>query len=805
MASEERVAVVKPANFGKSQKDTAEYLEHRINSTDNKLNQVIDNQASNQAKTDAHFAKIDARFAELGRLFERQSVGQGQKQPVMSNNDDDDDEVDTTRPVTRSRSYQPTTQTPNFTTMFSMSDPRYGTEYAKAKPTGLRDPPCPETNLEDREDRDERRRRERTADTEPSTRSQLTNNSILRVGEMKIKRDDIGTFDPHYDDPHDLGVVTDGKSVIFTDVYCFHERVETFLDSEDTRDGHTRQILELFQTLLGGPAILWWNNEITSQQRRNLRSRGLKDMFEALIRRFSPDPAIATLNFNARVLTLRDIARDEHSLLQFIQTKLRYAKAMGTLTPDNVNWHGTMIQIWSHMDLDIRHYLRPPSRHETLTDYMLQAEQSMSMLLTSAIDRHPYEMRHNKSVKFAVKPFDPSRSVRHFSRSDSNRRPDRRDRDDHGNERDRDRRDNRDRRRDNDRHRHQSRDRKDDTREDKDRGEERDRNDRRRERDGRERRVHWKDVPKRTYVVDSGSDADKANESASNESDDNSSSASEACNVVTETTDSLRRTCNRCQKIFETRNKMFRHVYGNKDHDVPGCQATPPPPKIDPVNLIDVDLDNVEIIEEKPPKPTSAQRGSFTNMKMKIRSTDKSVKDLFEICVDTGTGKDMIDKRFLQKFDHRFIKDVGGFIKGFNGPSTYIDKLAEFSFYVPTSDQTKMVKMYAQAWVVDKLDANCLLGTAWLEPRGAKVDLADRTITFPELNATVSVEICKPTRQVSRKVVATQTVTIQPGESLLMPVSYIPLPKGRSFMLSTTHPALTNAWWTARPRWWPWR
>ena len=62
----------------------------------------------------------------------------------------------------------------------------------------------------------------------------------------KVKKDDIGVFDPYYPDPHDLGTVSSGKDTIFTDVFAFKERVRTFLKDEDTRQTHERQILNMF-------------------------------------------------------------------------------------------------------------------------------------------------------------------------------------------------------------------------------------------------------------------------------------------------------------------------------------------------------------------------------------------------------------------------------------------------------------------------------------------------------------------------------------------------------------------------------
>ncbi|KAJ4294696.1 hypothetical protein N0V88_004929 [Collariella sp. IMI 366227] len=82
-----------------------------------------------------------------------------------------------------------------------------------------------------------------------------------RAEAVKIKRDDIGLFDPHHEDPNDLGVVQDGKTLIYTDVRCFADRVYTFLEDEATREEASRAILSFFQTLLAGSAVIWWNSD----------------------------------------------------------------------------------------------------------------------------------------------------------------------------------------------------------------------------------------------------------------------------------------------------------------------------------------------------------------------------------------------------------------------------------------------------------------------------------------------------------------------------------------------------------------
>ena len=212
----------------------------------------------------------------------------------------------------------------------------------------------------------DRTQRQATHETQPS-------NMSARSREMKIKREDIGLFDPHHEDPDDKGIIVDGKNLFFTDIFAFGERIDSFLEEPDTKDDNERQIVSMFQTLLAGSALLWWNNELNYTTRTQLRSQGLNSIMEKLQTRFLPDAAQASDKFTMAKLSLRDIAQDESALVLFIQKKLRYARAMGLLAPSSINWHSVMVQIWSSMSLDIRQYLRAPLRTGTLASYMLQA------------------------------------------------------------------------------------------------------------------------------------------------------------------------------------------------------------------------------------------------------------------------------------------------------------------------------------------------------------------------------------------------------------------------------------------------
>ena len=61
----------------------------------------------------------------------------------------------------------------------------------------------------------------------------------------------------------------------------------------------------------------------------------------------------------------------------------------------------------------------------------------------------------------------------------------------------------------------------------------------------------------------------------------------------------------------------------------------------------------------------------------------------------------------------------GKTIYRFNRGPTALNKYAYWHFYVLGTKEDGLiglVKMYASAWVVDSLKANCLLSNAWMHP-----------------------------------------------------------------------------------------
>lgn len=160
----------------------------------------------------------------------------------------------------------------------------------------------------------------------------------------RLKREEVGLFDPECDDSQDVGMVIVGKDLIFTDVWTFIGRLEFFKDGENDLDIEA-EIKRLFPTLLQGSAVHWWTTEITNTKRRELQRAEYGQVIDTLASRFSMEPTRATRKFRKGFLQLKDIAKDEFALRKFIQRNLQYARAMGTIDRKNLNWRGAINNI----------------------------------------------------------------------------------------------------------------------------------------------------------------------------------------------------------------------------------------------------------------------------------------------------------------------------------------------------------------------------------------------------------------------------------------------------------------------------
>ncbi len=139
------------------------------------------------------------------------------------------------------------------------------------------------------------------------------------------------------------------------------------------------------------------------------------------------------------------------------------------------------------------------------------------------------------------------------------------------------------------------------------------------------------------------------------------------------------------------------------------------------VELSSTEYTDDQVICETTPSPTDGSLfAGYTYLCILARATVNG-KNL-EICFDTGTGRDLIDRNFVRQFDYTIYAVEGGYVRGFGSVPTRLWEYVEFSFYLLgkriSIDNDAVVKVMVKAWLVDALEVGCLIGNGWLYSRG---------------------------------------------------------------------------------------
>ncbi len=668
----------------------------------------------------------------------------------------------------------------------------------------------------------------------------------------RIKRQDIGIFDPEFPNPQELGAVTDGSRLVYTDVFEFVERMRTILEDDFIAGESERQIIGFFPTLLAGSAVIWWSVELMPENRAQLRQTGLDGILKALEKRFTPDTTIAMEKFNKSRLRLKDVAEDPALTGRFVQRLLRLSKDMGILAEDRSNWIGVVTTIWDKMDPEIRLVLHAPSPSEQLTDFIQRVEKAKYLVAGFARNHVSQRLKAEKAAAYTRKDKKPYSYSGRDSYRPQHDRPRQGDRYDNRRDRQHDERrgydrpqqgDRYDRRRDEQRDERRDRDGRSDKRpaaDDKGKGKERD----------------PKDKP-RAYVMDSDSEASVTSSRSSSSvrsadtngayivrdaSDFHSGHCKLGCGKSFRSTEAkaahednktcvkaaklearkevftlAKRTCRICEVPFKSRNELFRHLKNGcvgttssaTSPEISPSETSSEPNTPDTVHrVLDIPLltppvvpvfEQEHIVRENKPleQGSTMTMGGYTHMKVKIRGSPNG-QDL-DACQDTGTGRALVRRDFLSHFsDVEIQKKPTAKIAGYLGPVTKLREWASWSYYAPgtrADGSPGVAQIHTGAWIVDKLDVNLLMSNASLHERKAQVDFEACTITYPDIDGfQIPFQIHRTAGQpVARKVTLREKITLAPKETVHVRVDYTSLPKGRSFMMTATHPAVSNA------------
>lgn len=501
------------------------------------------------------------------------------------------------------------------------------------------------------------------------------------------------------------------------------------------------------------------------------------------------------------------------------------------------------------MTLDIKQYLRQPSRYELLDAYMLEIEQIKSVLAEFARNRYPRSYRDSQRRRdtyrdeYRASDRDNRRSDnRDGRRSDTYRRDDRRDTRQADRPRQQYRETSRTRYLDSYRPaRDGNRDRRDDRRRDDRRDDRRrdDLRDDRRDRDRKNERAHFADSGP-------GSDADES-DSASEVSDTPSSDeesvpahfvidAGLTCNRCHRTFDTRQtrkahgrncvltkasqhevlknpsplaeseRTCCGCHEVFASRKKLFKHLRdrGECQTAAPRSQSRRSPTKPQGAgesnNVAELPTPSAKTapaLKEAPPLgPNDATvLSSYTFLRVKARPTPEG-EDI-EVCIDPGTGRTLIGRSYLQSLDHT-VERRKGKVKGVGNGTVRVDQWATFTYHLPGRDKDGnpvIMKFRKSGWVVDDdLEPNLLLGNDTLHPYQASISYETSSVAFAAFDGfTIDFDVHRRGKACVRKVACAIKATLPPGKTIHVPVDYKPLPDDRSFTFESEHPLAMHA------------
>ena len=190
---------------------------------------------------------------------------------------------------------------------------------------------------------------------------------IVPVAPSKWMANDLGFFDPNYDDKtvHTAAAIEHaGKDTFFRDVHLFLDRAKQL--------GATKGFKAVRDNLwlsLRGNALSWWTSELSDDQRR-LATYGenLDEWSKQLVKRFKQPSFVAMESLLKESYTMRDAAAKREPR-DFAQRMLRTAKDAGIndILPQ-------LDMIYTNIDLSLRMFLVRPTEKSTIDTFLSELD-----------------------------------------------------------------------------------------------------------------------------------------------------------------------------------------------------------------------------------------------------------------------------------------------------------------------------------------------------------------------------------------------------------------------------------------------
>ncbi|KAM4065819.1 chromo (CHRromatin organization MOdifier) domain-containing protein [Hirsutella rhossiliensis] len=149
----------------------------------------------------------------------------------------------------------------------------------------------------------------------PTTQTFQTSSDVEAVAK-RLKRDNMGVFNPNHKDPHKQGLVSlSSGSNVYTDVYLFCERLRMYKDLD------SYALSQHYMSFLAGGALQWFMNELSIEQKDRLMKSSVERFCKMLIKRFQRPAAEVSKELHGIPYTVSMWNAGEVSLPQWIQRK----------------------------------------------------------------------------------------------------------------------------------------------------------------------------------------------------------------------------------------------------------------------------------------------------------------------------------------------------------------------------------------------------------------------------------------------------------------------------------------------------
>ena len=264
---------------------------------------------------------------------------------------------------------------------------------------------------------------------------------------------------------------------------------------------------------------------------------------------------------------------------------------------------------------------------------------------------------------------------------------------------------------------------------------------------------------------------------------------------------STRHHCDRCQKTFPSRTKLFRHLKQECWKELPKekSDSNPATPE---VNSTEADPRIIESATRASPRQGlgTAFRG-YQHTKADVRFSPTA--ENHEVCLDPGCPITLGDRALLARevpeFEKQIQKQASPIpVRGYGNKITNATEYIVIDLYFPGTlgpdDSPALAKISVEVHLTEDLKANMLIGTDVLTPHQVLLDCStdSQSATIASCqNLRISARtVVKSFSQIQRVVKSKSTITLPPKSVMNVPVSYAStLPDDRDFLFEPQLPA----------------